>query len=213
MDRTWFDTGECTRLEIRWYRSISDHGVRGSLVVADARYIRGVMERIERIPPEGDEMISFGPNAEHVELKFTCAGRLRSIDFYEGRLKTPSTGFHSTGGQIETGLYEDIQALLSPRLGLPIPVVEGLRIGFQGFTVTFAGCQVLDKENATVSLTRRFFRIADARGDERTVEIVHGQLPPPPTILEVNGKRLTLLTMETRDGRRLFPDYFQVVRA
>ena len=90
--------------------------------------------------------------------------------------------------------------------------MEGLRIGFRGFTVTFAGCEVLDKVSATVSLTRRFFRIADAGGGERTVEIVHGQLPPPPTAVRVNDKRLVLLTMETRDGRRLFPDYFQIVR-
>ena len=53
--------------------------------------------------------------------------------------------------------------------------------------------------------------LRDKNGKEQEIEIRSGQTPPQPVKVEVNRKKLTILTYETKRLQRLYPDYFQIV--
>ncbi|MEO8234449.1 MAG: hypothetical protein ABI549_03450 [Flavobacterium sp.] len=114
--RTWFKNKNYTLLEIVKYKSISNHKIEASISVNDTIAINEIIERIENIPTNGDMMISFGPNTEHIELTFYKEEDCQKIEIYNHRFKTPSTGFNSDKNETESTLYKDIINLLSSNL-------------------------------------------------------------------------------------------------
>ena len=70
MTRQWFNTKECATLEIKKYKSVSAHQIISSVTIEDTFIVTEVMDRIEKISAKGDMMISFGPNAEKIDLFF-----------------------------------------------------------------------------------------------------------------------------------------------
>ena len=112
-ERIWFKYKDCTLLEIVKYKSISNHKIEASVSINDIIFINNIIERIQNIPANGDMMISFGPDAEHIELLFYKEKDCQKIEIYNHRFKTPSTGFNSNKNEIELTLYKDIIHLLS----------------------------------------------------------------------------------------------------
>lgn len=76
------------------------------------------MTRIEKIPANGDMMKSFGSQTEEIDLVFHCGDQTQTIEIFNQRFKTPSTGFNTDRNaiEIEQGLYSEINALLFPIL-------------------------------------------------------------------------------------------------
>ena len=116
LERQWFKNKNYTLLEIVKYKSISNHKIEVSISINDTIIINKITERIQNIPTNGDMMISFGPDTEHIELAFYKEKDCQKIEIYNHRFKTPSTGFNSDKTEIESTLYKDIINLLSSNL-------------------------------------------------------------------------------------------------
>lgn len=109
----WFNFNNYTSVEIVKYKSISNHKIENAVSINDINSIQKLKERIEKLPENGDEMKSFGSEAEQIDLVFYKEKKSQEIQIFNGRFKTPSTGFNSGKNEIETALYNDIVALLS----------------------------------------------------------------------------------------------------
>ena len=210
MERQWFTNKNCTSLEIKRYNSISDHEVKQSVKIGDLKFIQRLMNRIEKINSDGDKMKSFSRDAELIELLFNSENGPQTIQIIQHGFKTPSTGFNSTN-EVEESLYNDINELLLPGFNHTIPLVTNLELMLPGFSITYTGSETQDLAPATVSFTVNKFQLRDKKGQEQTIKIRSGQTPPQPIKVEVNGKEFTILTYQTKELQRLYPDYFQIV--
>lgn len=116
MERPWFSNKNCSCLEVKKLKSISQRKVIKSIKIEDPHVIQNFMARIEEIPANGDMMKSFGPQAEEIDLVFYCGDQSQTIEIFNQQFKTPSTGFNSERKEIEEHLYSDINTLLFPGL-------------------------------------------------------------------------------------------------
>jgi hypothetical protein len=207
-ERPWFTEKNFSSLEIRKNKSLADHAVVKAVTITDAKYIRKLAGRIEQIPPEGDMMISFSGAAEHIELRFEAGDEIREIDVIQKGFKTPSTGFN-TKNDYEKELYAELDALLFPARGKLLPKVEGLTLDFGDFSLRYTGTRFEDLAPATLSFHIAEFVFADKKGRTEAIAISAGQLSPKPYIIKANG--LTILTFHSKEDKRIYPDFFQVV--
>jgi len=207
-DRPWFTDKNFTSLEIRKNKSLADHTVVKAVTITDPKYIRKLAERIEQIPPNGDMMISFSGVAEHIELAFKAGDKLHEIDVIQKGFKTPSTGFNSKN-DYEKELYAEIDAILFPAKGKLVPKVAGLTLDFGDFSLRYNGTRFDNHAPATLSFHIADFVFTDKKGRTEAIAISAGQLPPQPYTIKANG--LTILTFHSKDDKRIYPDFFQVV--
>lgn len=208
--RPWFEEKPCTALEIRKYQSISDPRVVASVCFEDAAAISRLVARIETLPVDGDQMKSFAETAEHIELLFSFGTKVQKIGVFSQRFQTPSTGFNPRS-ELETELYADVDALLFPEVGKVVLKVERLPLRFGDFVVTYQGRKVLDGGPTTVTGGTDSFLVADTAGAEQVLQVFSGQRSPQPLAFKVGRRKLTLLTYQTKAGKRLFADHFQIV--
>jgi hypothetical protein len=212
MNREWFQHKNATRLDIYSHKIHEDKMVP-DLVIEDSKVIKSLMDRIEQLPADGDQMKSFDLDTEEIDLCFYYEGRCQQIEIYRGKFKTPSTGFNSTVTELETKLYTDISSLLFPASNKLLLKIEGLELSFKDFSITYKGSEFHDLAPATVSFTKNKFSISDKNNIRQQVEITSGQLPPQPLLIQVDGFKIELLTHQTKDQQRLYPDYFQIIAA
>jgi len=211
MPRPWFENENYSTVTITRFTSISKHTVEQSIHIDDTDLAKRLKERINAIPAEGDMMISFGPDAEHVSLSFEGDGFVQTIHFYSGKIKTPSTGFNSNKTQAELNVYRDIDALLYPSINKQMLKIKDLEIQFPIFSITYLGNTFKDEAPVTLSFTTDRYVIRDKKGDEQFVEISSGQLPPQPFDFNIGKKSFVLNTFESNSGGRLYTDYFQIL--
>jgi hypothetical protein len=209
MDNPWFTDKNFTSLVIRKDKSIADHIVVKSVAITDTGYIGKLADRIGQIHPNGDMMISFSDEAEYIKLIFYSGEKMQEIDVIEKGFKTPSTGFN-TKNDYEKELYAEIDAVLFPKIGKIVPKVGGLPLDFGDFSLCYKGTRFEDLAPATLSFHIAEFTFADKKGNTQLVEISAGQLAPQPFVIKGNG--LTILTFHSKEKKRLYPDFFQVVR-
>ncbi|MDB5273845.1 MAG: hypothetical protein JWO58_2212 [Chitinophagaceae bacterium] len=209
MERLWFQHKECTSLEIKKFRSLANHEVEKNITIEDQDIVQLFMSRIEQIPAGGEMMKSFIGTAEHIQLIFHGEQGTQTIDIIRKRFKTPSTGFNTHKIEIETSLYEDIDALLFPDFNKIILKVEQLEFIFPQFSITYKGHTFYDAAPATVQVSTDFF-ILKSDNIIQPLEIPSGQLPPQNLSTTINDIKLKLITHRTIDGKRLYPHYFQV---
>jgi hypothetical protein len=208
MDRPWFTDKNFTSLEITKNESLADHTVVRSVTIADTGYIGKFAARIEQLPPDGDMMISFSGAAEHTTLTFFSGDKTQHIDVIQKGFKTPSTGFNSRN-DYEKELYAEIDAMLFPELDKIAPKVEGLPMDFGDFSLCYKGTRFEDHAPVTLSFHIAEFTFADKKGHTKLIEISAGQLPPQPFM--ITASNLTILTFHSKEKKRLYPDFFQVV--
>jgi hypothetical protein len=158
-------------------------------------------------------MVSFGPDAESIDLLFHCDNKtIQTVEIYQKKFKTPSTGFNSGTNEVESLLYSDIDALLFPDLNKRILKIKNVALKFKDFSLTYLGAVASEKTLATVSWTSDRFMMKDNSDKEQIIEISSGQLPPAPYNFDIGKVGFTLLTHQAGMTHRLYPDYFQVVR-
>jgi hypothetical protein len=61
----------------------------------------------------------------------------------------------------------------------------------------------------TLSFTIAEFTFVDKKGNTQQIGISAGQLPPQPIVVKDSG--LSILTFHSKEEKRLYPDFFQVV--
>ena len=210
MDRPWFTDKNFTSLEIRKDKSLADHTVVKSVTITDTGYIGKFAARIEAIPPNGDMMISFSGAAECIKLIFFSGDKMQTIDVIQKGFKTPSTGFNIKN-DYENELYAEIDAMLFPAIDKIVPKAEGLLLDFGDFSLRYNGTRFEDLAPVTLSFHIAEFTFADKKGNTQLIKISAGQLPPQPFVIKACG--LTILTFHSKEEKRLYPDFFQVVAA
>lgn len=210
MDRPWFTDKNFTSLVIRKDKSLADHMVVKSVTITDTGYIGKLAARIGQIHPNGDMMISFSGAAEHIKLIFFSGEKMQEIDVIQKGFKTPSTGFN-TKNDYEKELYAEIDAVLFPAIDKIVPKVEGLALDFGDFSLCYKGTRFEDLAPVTLSFHIAEFTFTDKKGNTQLIEIYAGQLPPQPFVIKAGG--LTILTFRSKEEKRLYPDFFQVIAA
>ena len=208
----WFHSDNYSSLEIRKHKSPSTDGFAKTLVIQDPLTIEKFRQDIEKIPPNGDEMISFSPIAVWIELVFHGTKNATVIDVFNNRFKTPSTGFNSNRTAVETRLAADIDGLLSPEINKTVLKVRDLVLNFKDFTVTYIGQESSGEQPTTVSITRNLYSIADQAGNKQLIRISSGQIAPQPFEFDVNHKKMILLTQENEATEPLYPNYFKILK-
>ena len=210
MDRPWFTHKDFTSLEIRKYGSLADHTVIKAAKITDVAYVNKLVSRIEQIPTNGDMMISFSGGAEHITLLFYSGDQVQVVEIIQKGFKTPSTGFNIKN-EFERDLYAEIDAVLFPAMDKIVPKVKDIELDFGGFSLEYKGKRFLDMAPATLSFNIDEFTFKYKNGNTQLIEISAGQLPPKPFEIRAGGLEIRILTYHSKEEKRLYPDYFQVV--
>ena len=208
----WFKSQNFQSLKIVQDVSISVHKVKAEVEITDAKVIQNIVDRIKKIPADGDMMVKFGPDAQLIKLIFQDGKNQEVIPIYNQGFKTPSTGFNSDPGTVEKELYRDIVNLLKPELGHAILNAKGMTARFKDFAIRYVGSEESPKAPVTASFSRNSYVVKAQDGHEQTITVTSGQTSPQPQKFMVGKTSYTLLTYELPDGFRLFPDYFAVVK-
>ncbi len=218
MSKSWFIHTNCNEIILRKRTSISDHQVLSEIAILDKFAINNIIKKIEKIPANGGEMKSFGSDAEHIELVFGFENNQKDhIDIINKRFKTPSTGFNSIGNQVEANLYRDIDGLLFPAIEKLILKVENLEIDLGDFNITYLNTDYIPQKPGGPTIGPVYimnFLVKDKilKVDVK-LSVRSAQIPPQPLSFEVNKKKFTLLTYESKNEERLYPDYFQIIES
>jgi hypothetical protein len=107
-DNKWFAHKNFTSLEIRAYTPSTYHTAQKSVTIHDSAIIKNLVERIEKISPDGDMMVSWSDTIEITELIFKSENGDQSIEIYGELFKTPSTGFNYGDTTEEEALCQEI---------------------------------------------------------------------------------------------------------
>lgn len=216
MSQPWFSHSDCDEIRLRKLKSLSDDKVISEVIIRDKSAIKNFMERINAIPAQGDEMKSFGSEAEHVELVFSFSNNQKNqIDIINRRFKTPSTGFNSDDNEVEASLYRDIEGLLFPDIEKIILKIENLELHFGSFSITYLNTDHIPQKPDGPTIGPVYvmnFLLQDTMLKKETkLASRSAQIPPQPVNFEVNGKQYILLTYQSINQERLYPQYFQVI--
>lgn len=213
MSRAWFAARNCDSLEIINYKKASDRAPSGRLKTDDVEAVGKLMARIEKIPASGDLMKKIGPEIPVTEMVFSCGSESATIKIYGDSVQTPSTGFNAKIEEAESRLIEDIRALSQPELGKSLLKLKGAELSLKDFSVTYLGEFRREVPGASLSSTVESFLIRDKKGQEQTIEVSYGQVPPVPKSFRVGlFSDLSLRLLRGEHEERLFPDYFQIVK-
>jgi len=210
----WFPGSDCGTLTISLYKSgRGDDPVR-STRIADGNAIARLIKRIETISPAGDMMKSLLID-ERLHLEFDFGNGKTVIEIYDGRFKTPSTGFNSNRKDKETEaqVYRDLKSLFAPAPGERTLLIQGLSLDFSDFSITFEGTSVRPQQPdepmiGPISTAR--FLVKPKTGPELPLKVISAQIPPQPLAFEVDDKKFVLYTFTDENGKRLDPDYFMI---
>ena len=133
---------------------------------------------------------------------------MQEIDVIQKGFKTPSTGFN-TKNDYEKELYAEIDAVLFPAIDKILPKAVGLPLDFGDFSLCYQGTRFEDLAPVTLSFHIAEFTFADKKGNTQLIEISACQLPPRPFVIKDRG--LSILTFHSKEEKRIYPDFFQVV--
>lgn len=211
MKKTWSLNRKCTSLEIIKYNSISDHKIKKSVKIEDNKFINRLMDDIEQIPADGDMMKSFGSEAEQIDLIFSGNNQVQILQLYEKKIKTPSTGFNSTKSGLEKKLSDDVETLLFPDFNKNIPKIKNVVLQFPDFSITFLGNEFNKGTTNNISYNKDKFLIKD-KNTQQEIEIISGELSPQQIIIKVNDIEITIMTFQSKELYKLYPDYFQIIK-
>lgn len=214
---TWFPSSDYGTLTISRFKSGQGDEPLGSMLITDKNAIARLIKRIESISPDGDMMKSLMID-ETLCLEFDCEHGKTVIEIYDGRIKTPSTGFNSSRNdkEIEAEVYRDLKSLFFPVVGEPVLLVQGLSVHFPKFSVTFQGTSVRPQQpdGPTIGpISADLFLVKPRTGPEQTLKVVFAQLPPKPLPFEAGNMKFVLYTFMDEKKNRLDPDYFKIGQA
>ena len=98
-----------------------------------------------------------------------------------------------------------------PSINKQLLKIEEVELKFNNFSITYKGSKLTDMAPVTASFTKDKFVIKDKNNQEQLVAITSGQLTPQPLQIKVNHSEMEILTYQTKEQQRLYPDYFQLV--
>lgn len=212
--RKWFQYTNYNSLTISKSEFTHKKPVTTVIKISDIKYIQRLTKDISELPTDAKEiMISFEQNAEYLNLSF-CNDKQEydDIKFFEGRIKTPNTGFYVDNIPKAVSLEQEIKNLFTPKFNAPIPVITGHEFPFPDFKVIYIGKKQSAPAPVTVSTITHIFKIIPKTGATIELNISSGQLSPQPTDFTIGQNHYTLLSYELSSGIRLYPDYFAIVK-
>ncbi len=212
---SWFTNTNCIELTIIKFKSDSNHDVVATVSTKEKSAINEIIDRIKALPVNGGKMKSLGPKTKYTALYFTFDDNTsKSIEIYDGKFKTPSTGFISETLPMETNLAYDIESMVAPVLNIKIPKIKDYPVRFKEFLIKYKGNKHTPQPvgGPTVGPTNEnYFSVReDGSGNEVTISIFDGQTLPQPQAFVVGKKIYYLLTYQGVKGESLHPGYFMV---
>jgi hypothetical protein len=108
----WFEHKDFTSLEIRAYTPATSHADKKVVTIDDKKLIDNLVERIDKISPQGDIYVSWGGDINVTELTFKSEKGDQVIEIYGDQFKTPSTSFNVENTEEEEALCKEIISLL-----------------------------------------------------------------------------------------------------
>jgi hypothetical protein len=213
---SWFKNTDCIELNILKYKSLSEESVVASTVIKNKEGIKYFIDRINSLPADGDEKISFGPKSERALLIFTCADNtFVNIEIISNKIKTPSTGFISKKNSIEENICRDIDGLVSPDLNKRILKIPDHPVKFQDFTIAFIKSEHTPQPEGgpTIGPTSKAYYHLWEKGTANLLNIIifTGQIPPAPQHFVTQDKKIYyLLTYRNVAGEPLGANYFEI---
>jgi len=210
----WFPGSDCGTLTISRHKSGQGDDPVRSKRIADGNAIARLMKRIESISPDGDMMKSLLID-EKLRLEFDIGNGKTVIEIYDGRFKTPSTGFNSNrkDKEIEALVYRDLKSLFAPAPGERMLLVQGLSLDFPDFSLTFQGTSVRPQQpdEPTIGpISTALYLVKPKTGPELPLKVISAQIPPQPLAFEAGNRKFVLYTFTDEKGKRLDPDYFMI---
>jgi len=102
-----FKIQSCDRIEIRYYKKISDsrdgrRTLSGKMI--DKKDIERVLSLLSALPDSGEMMISWGP-VPMMEVRLYENDEYKIISYFNSRIKTPATSFFSNPPAEEKEFY------------------------------------------------------------------------------------------------------------
>lgn len=218
MKNPWFSNTDCSLLEIQKFKSISDHRITNSIKIEDADAIKSLMQRIAKIPADGNMMKSFSDEAEEINLVFHCADKIQKIGIFNKRFQTPSTGFNVGTNPLEENLYHDIDALLFRDFHKRMLKIKDLSLPFKDFTVIYKGTTFQDFYPESIQFATQQYLFRD-KINEQLIKIQSGQVAPQPKLVNLQLVKILpyrstvkVYTYKSSQGEDLYPAYFQIVK-
>lgn len=208
--KKWFTHEKCAAFEIRKYKSAAERHTVARREVLDPEATVKLMRRIAALPPEGDERISFGRRASQLDLVFRCGDHHQTISFYNGMIKTPSSGFYAQKNEAAEKMFEDLEGLLMGAYGKSVLLVKDSPQPFPDFTLLFVGEEEHDDGSPTASATTRSFLLTPKKGPQQKLTVTFGQVPPQPYPFKLGSARFTLFMYQSPTGEELFPERFLI---
>lgn len=206
----WFETTEFSRLEI-----VQKSKGERRFVCQDPASIAAIARRIAELPVDGDMMKSFAfATLTKLSFESSSSSTPAVVELYDGRFKTPSTGFNAPRPEAEQKIAEDIAQLLNPELGKRTLKMVGSTIAFEGISVIYQGSKTEKNDQPGMPTigptTEDRFNIVVGTKLVKALTIHSGQTPPAPQDFEHEGKQYVLETFVSGTGERLYPAYFVI---
>jgi len=101
----WYH-GICDSATVEFFKQAADKRPNKTVNISDSAKVSQITSLLNKIPVSGDEMIKMGPTARYFKLILNCEGSTRVVEFFEDRIKTPSTGFLPKGNADENTLVQ-----------------------------------------------------------------------------------------------------------
>ena len=108
-------------------------------------------------------------------------------------------------------VYAEIDAMLFPAIDKIMPKVQDVEFDFGDFSLVYKGSRLVDLAPGTLFFNIAEFDFRDKYGRTQSIEISAGQLPPRPFDLEAAGSKISILTYHSKEQKRIYPGFFQVV--
>lgn len=199
----WFEKIGCEQLEIKSFKTLRDRKPERSVKIVDPDYIRSLQVSINQLRKNGDVMIDMSEEASLLTLEFQCGKKKESVEFYDGRIKTPATSFYERSDKSDKVIWQEMEDLFGTgAFDKPVPYYVGREIDFGDFRLTYKGSRDETPKGTTASRYVADFQLKSKNGKEdQTLSVMSGQLPPRPLSFEVGKHKYTLYTFSFKDER------------
>lgn len=117
----WFNKSQYFKLEIKRKIISAPDSTARCVVISDQEKINSLVKKITTIPSNGTMMISWSEHTEEISLTFFAQDGNETVQIYNGRFKTPTTGFNDKASELEKDVYRELKSYFSH------PLIERVR--------------------------------------------------------------------------------------
>lgn len=110
----WFTDKTHQKLILKQFEKASDSKPTQVIEITDVKTIQELKSKIQKLPVEGEKMVSWTPDVPLIEMHFISEHGKETLEFYQGQIKTPGTSFYTAEKDLKSQqlLFVEIKKLL-----------------------------------------------------------------------------------------------------